>query len=74
MFCCSELEGAVDLEMIVKSEVHRLRDGRVMNEINSEYFLRSAEESGRRCYLAFNYCPFCGRGLSRGLWVAEKKT
>jgi len=24
-------------------------------------------------YYGINYCPFCGRALSHGLWMAEKK-
>ena len=73
MFCCDEFTRAYEREMLVKAEPHQIRDGRILNQINSEYFLRSGDETGRFNYLAFNYCPFCGRALSRGLWAAEKK-
>jgi len=73
MYCCDELIRAMDLEMIVKREPHQIRDGRLRNEMTTEYFLRSGEEGGPYNYLGFNYCPFCGRALSRGLWAAEKK-
>lgn len=71
--CCDELQRALDHEfMMMQAPLHRLPEGRLLNEIDSEYFLRNAE-SGRPSYLAVNYCPFCGRAISRGLWVAEKK-
>jgi hypothetical protein len=74
MICCDELERAMDLEMTFRGEKYEIRDGRILNEIESEYFLRAEQESsGRYNYLAINYCPFCGRPLARGLWLAEKE-
>ncbi len=51
--------------------MHTLTDGRLLNEIDTEFFL--AFEAGRRSYVGINYCPFCGRVVSRGLWNKEKK-
>ena len=64
------------LEVSPEEQTRRLKaridDGRILNEIDSEYFIRS--EGGRGYnYFGINYCPFCGRPLSHGLWVAEKK-
>ncbi len=73
MFCCEELGQAHDEQMMVHAPITQLRDGRVLNEIDSEYFLRGDSSSGRAKYLAVNYCPFCGRAISRGLWNQEKK-
>lgn len=73
MLCCQDMDQALDLEIVAETEKHFIRDGRIMNEIDSTFFLRSADASGRCNYLALNYCPFCGRPLSRGLWHAEKK-
>jgi len=73
LFCCEELAQAMEREVIAETEKHLIRDGRILNEIDSTYFLRSGDESGRFSYFALNYCPFCGRALSRGLWIAEKK-
>jgi hypothetical protein len=73
MFCCKDLIQATDLEIITKSEVHTLRDGRIFNEIDTEYFIRSEDTDGAVRYLGINYCPFCGKAVSRGLWAAEKK-
>ncbi len=47
-------------------------DGRIVNELDTEYFIRGVSSRGFD-YLGINYCPFCGRALSHGLWVAEKK-
>ncbi len=70
--CCSEMQDALDREFLANAPIHRLPEGRILNEIASEYFLRNAE-MGRVSYLAINYCPFCGKVISRGLWNAEKK-
>jgi len=73
MHCCDDLATAMDREMIVQTEYHLIQDGRVWNEFNTEYFLRAEGKDGAYNYLGFNYCPFCGRALSRGLWASEKK-
>lgn len=70
--CCEEMDTALEREAVVNTARHRISDGRIMNEINSEFFLRGGVES-RYDYLGINYCPFCGRAISLGLWAAEKK-
>jgi len=70
--CCPEMQDALDRDFLANAPVGRLPAGRILNEIDSEYYLRNAED-GRVSYLAVNYCPFCGRVISRGLWNAEKK-
>ena len=70
--CCNELQQALDYDFMAQAPLQQLPEGRLLNEIDSEYFLRNAE-TGRTSYLAVNYCPFCGRAISRGLWIAEKK-
>ena len=70
--CCDEMSNAMDRGMILHTERYMIQDGRSYNDIDSEYFLRSAD-GARVSYLALNYCPFCGRPLARGLWNAEKK-
>lgn len=72
MICCRDMDGAIDHQAIVKTAKHDIRDGRIRNDISSEFFLRSGPED-RYDYFALNYCPFCGRALSLGLWAAEKK-
>ena len=72
--CCDEMSNAMDREMILHTERYMIQDGRTWNDIDSEYFLRSANpDSARVNYLALNFCPFCGRSLARALWNAEKK-
>jgi hypothetical protein len=69
--CCQEFDDLVDREMARVSPKHLLRDGRIVNEIDTEYFLAFGE--GRFSYVGINYCPFCGRVVSRELWNREKK-
>jgi hypothetical protein len=45
--------------------------GRILNEVDSDYAVRSPEE--RPNLFMLNYCPFCGRAISRSVWNAEKK-
>ncbi|MBI3683332.1 MAG: hypothetical protein HY235_23410 [Acidobacteria bacterium] len=71
MVCCDEMQELVDGEYVRVGPVHTLRNGRILNEIDTEYFFAFGE--GRPAYFGMNYCPFCGRALSRGLWNAEKK-
>ena len=72
MFCCEALGDAVDQGSIYFGPFERIDDGRVLNELNTEYFLRSPSSRGYN-YTGINYCPFCGRAISVGLWSAEKK-
>ena len=46
-------------------------EGRILNEIDSDYALRSPDERPR--LYPINFCPFCGRAVSRTIWNAEKK-
>lgn len=73
MMCCDEMQRATDYEVMVKTEKYKVRDGLVINDIETEYFIRSGSESGVFTYIGVNFCPFCGKSLSRGLWFAEKK-
>jgi hypothetical protein len=71
MVCCDEMEALVDRDMVRVGAIHTLRDGRILNEIDTEYHFVFGE--GRPSFVGMNYCPFCGRVLSRGLWNLEKK-
>lgn len=73
MICCREMGNAMDREALVKIEAYQIQDGRVLNDVDTEFFIRSVDESGMVGYHGLNFCPFCGRPLSRGLWAAEKK-
>lgn len=72
MYCCDEMASAADREMVFYGDKSRMDDGRILNEVDTEYFIRSQGGRGFN-YFGINYCPFCGRPLSHGLWVAEKK-
>lgn len=71
MICCDELQRLVDRDLVRNAPMQKLPGGRFLNEIDTEYFLVFGEE--RPSYVGLNYCPFCGRVLSRGLWNLEKK-
>jgi hypothetical protein len=45
--------------------------GRILNEVDSDYAVASPDERPK-LYL-MNFCPFCGRAISRTVWNAEKK-
>ena len=69
--CCEELARLIDREWLRVCPLGSLRDGRIETEIDTEYFLKFGAE--RPSYVGLNYCPFCGRALSRELWNREKK-
>lgn len=71
MVCCEQLRELEEREMLRVGPVHTLRDGRIINEVDTEYFLRFGAE--RANYVGIHYCPFCGRVVSKGLWNLEKK-
>jgi hypothetical protein len=72
MFCCDELRVWIDEGVFYYGPKHRINDGRIVNEIETEYFVRFNANRGYS-YIGINYCPFCGRALSTALWAAEKK-
>jgi hypothetical protein len=45
------------------AQPHQLSGGTIITEIDTEYFLVFGEEPRR--FAGVNYCPFCGRVLSR---------
>ena len=50
---------------------YQLNNGTIITEIDTEYFLVFGDD--RHQFVGVNYCPFCGRVLSRELWNLEKK-
>ncbi|HTQ57688.1 MAG TPA: hypothetical protein VMI94_24640 [Bryobacteraceae bacterium] len=71
MSCCGELDKLMDLGLARHAQLHQLTNGRIVTEIDTEYFFVFGED--RPSFVGMNYCPFCGRVLSRGLWNLEKK-
>jgi hypothetical protein len=68
--CCEMLKEAVEGEAVVNQPKLEMR-GRILNEIDSDYAVRSPED--RPNLYLINFCPFCGRAVSRTIWNAEKK-
>lgn len=71
MICCEMLDRLMDRGLAENSQPHRLSNGTIITDIDTEFFLIFGEE--RRQFAGINYCPFCGRALSRQLWNQEKK-
>jgi len=68
--CCEMLKEAVDGDAVLNEPKQQMR-GRILNEIDSDYAVRSPED--RPNLYPMNFCPFCGRAISRTIWNAEKK-
>jgi hypothetical protein len=71
MTCCAELDRLMDRDLARYAQPQQLSNGTIINEIDTEYYLVFGED--RHQFVGLNYCPFCGRVLSRGLWNLEKK-
>jgi hypothetical protein len=71
MTCCPEFERMMERGLAEHAQPHQLSGGTIITEIDTEYFLVFGEEPRR--FAGVNYCPFCGRVLSRELWNREKK-
>jgi hypothetical protein len=68
--CCEMLQAAVEGDGIVHAPKLQMH-GRILNEVDSDYAVRSPED--RPNLFPINFCPFCGRAISRTVWNAEKK-
>jgi len=68
--CCEQLLEAVEGGGILNQPKLQMH-GRLLNEIDSDYAVRSPED--RPNLYPINFCPFCGRAISRTVWNAEKK-
>lgn len=64
------LQEAVEDDAIAHGPRQQMH-GRILNEVDSDYAVRSLEERPKLYFL--NFCPFCGRAISRTVWNAEKK-
>jgi hypothetical protein len=64
------LNEAVENDAVLNEPKQQMR-GRILNEIDSDYAVRSPED--RPHLYPINFCPFCGRAISRTIWNAEKK-
>jgi hypothetical protein len=71
MYCCDNLRDLADRGLVRVGPITSLGRGSILTEIDTEYFFAFGEE--RPSFAGMNYCPFCGRALSRELWNREKK-
>ena len=73
--CCPELSSLADQDLLRMSPIHMLTNGRILTEIDTEFFLEfGPTDSYRRpTFVGLNFCPFCGRAISKNIWNREKK-
>ena len=71
MTCCDRMDQLMDRGHVENAPPHRLSSGTIITDIDTEFFLAFGGE--RKQFAGINYCPFCGRVLSRELWNLEKK-
>jgi hypothetical protein len=69
--CCDGLAALQDRDFLRVGLPHTLPNGRFVTEIDTEFFLVFGQE--RPSYVGLQYCPFCGRIVSRELWNREKR-
>ena len=75
MTCCAQFDKLLDRDLARHAQPHQLTNGAIITEIDTEYFFVFGDlyQGDRHQFVGLNYCPFCGRVLSRGLWNLEKK-
>ena len=71
MSCCGEMGRMMDRGLVRNAQPYQLSNGTIITEIDTEFFLVFGDD--RHQFVGLNYCPFCGRVLSRELWNLEKK-
>ena len=64
MDCCADLVRAMDAQVIVHQNRYELTDGRIVNTIVSDYYVKVPRSDESFNYHAINFCPFCGLPLS----------
>ena len=65
------MDRLMERDLARRAQPQQLVNGTILTEIDTEYFLVFGDE--RHQFVGLNYCPFCGRALSRELWNLEKK-
>jgi hypothetical protein len=62
--CCDEMERSLQDGIVVIMDKSYLENGRIMNMVESEYYLRRERENRGYDYYGINFCPFCGMAVS----------
>ena len=71
MICCDRMDKLMDRDLVRQAQPHQLSNGTIITDIDTEFFFVFGDD--RHQFVGMNYCPFCGRVLSRELWNQEKK-
>ena len=70
MICCAQFDKLLDRGLARHAQPYQLTDGTIITEIDTGYFFVFGDDSHQ--FVGLNYCPFCGKILSRELWNLEK--
>ncbi len=62
--CCDDLEQALKDELVIIMDKFYLQDSRIMNAVESQYYIRRENRDSGYNYYGINFCPFCGMGIS----------
>jgi hypothetical protein len=63
--CCDNFDQALKDGIIAILNKSYLEDGRIMNMVESQYYLRREKRDNISYdYYGINFCPFCGMGIS----------
>ena len=71
MTCCAQFDKLLARGLARHAQPYHLNNGIIITEIDTEYFFVFGDD--RHLFVGLNYCPFCGKILSRELWNLEKK-
>ena len=70
MTCCAQFDKLLDRDLARHAQPYQLSNGTIITEIDTEYFFVFGDD--RHQYVGLNYCPFCGRVLSRATTGARR--
>jgi hypothetical protein len=62
--CCDEMERSLQDGIVVIMDKSYVENGRIMNMVESQYYLRRERENRGYDYYRINFCPFCGMAIS----------
>jgi hypothetical protein len=62
--CCDEMERSLQDGIVIIMYKSYLENGRIMNMVESEYYLKREREHRDYDYYGINFCPFCGMAIS----------
>lgn len=62
--CCDDMERGLQEGIVIIMDKSYIENGRIMNMVESEYYLKREMENRGCDYYEINFCPFCGMAIS----------